>query len=153
MKYRAGVYIGIVYTAAAAAWLFGRLLLGANLGPTSASALDALLLTQCLVAWVATPWFAAGGDHRTNVLAIALLVSVPWPLLVLILQFSDQSYIGVVAGQFAVVAIVAVCYFASRFLHRIADADGFQMGVLVLQTGPVLALWSLSDAWLGWVVG
>jgi hypothetical protein len=147
---RSTLLVAVVYTAALAVWTIGKLALGAAPLPTGLLAVGALLVTQCIVVAIITPWLAC--DAKAKVLSgLAPLLTTPWPLLLLAARISGLSTVTVVASQAWVGGLIAFSYIGARGLMRVLGEGQLRtIALTVLQLAPATALWAGRAVWLPW---
>lgn len=147
---RSALLVAVVYTAALAVWTIGKLALGAAPLPTGLLAVGALLVTQCIVVAIVTPWLAC--DAKAKALSgLAPLLTTPWPLLLLAAWISGLSTIAIVASQVWVGGLITISYLSARGLLRVLSEGQLRtIALTVLQLAPATVLWAERAVWLPW---
>jgi len=147
---RATLLVAVAFTTALTVWTIGRLALGEIAQSTGLIAAGALLITQCIMSIVISPWLAC--DAKPGVLTgLVSFVITPWPLLLLIIKISGISIFSMVMSQIWVAALIILSYFSTRGLQHILRKDQWRTIVLtVLQLVPATVLWAGRNAWVPW---
>jgi uncharacterized membrane protein YqgA involved in biofilm formation len=150
---RPALLVAVAYTTALAIWTIGRLALGEVAQSTGLIAAGALLITQCIMSTIITPWLAC--DAKPKVLTgLVPLVTIPWPLLLLLIKISGISTITMMASQIWVGGLIILSYFSARGLLRILREGQLRtIALTVLQLAPATALWAGRKAWIPWFTG
>jgi uncharacterized membrane protein YqgA involved in biofilm formation len=150
---RPALLVAVAYTTALAIWTIGRLALGEVAQSTGLIAAGALLITQCIMSTIITPWLAC--DAKPEVLTgLVPLVTIPWPLLLLLIKISGISTITMMASQIWVGGLIILSYFSARGLLRVLREGQLRtIALTVLQLAPATALWAGRKAWIPWFTG
>lgn len=148
---RAALLIAVAYTAAIAIWTIGRLALGDLAQSTGLVAASALLVTQCIMSTIFTPWLACDSKPGLPTGLLPLLVT-PWPLLLLVVEISGIPMISMVKSQIWVVGLLILSYFSTRAILRVLREGQLRtIALIVLQLTPATALWTGHNAWVSWL--
>ena len=150
---RAALLVAVAFTTALTIWTIGRLALGEVAQSTGLIAAGALLLTQCIISTIITPWLAY--EAKPGVLTgLVPLVTTPWPLLLLVIGISSVSTINIVASQIWVGGLIVLSYFSARGILRVLREGQLRIiSLAVLQLAPATALWAGRNAWIPWFTG
>ena len=150
---RSALLVAVAYTATIAVWTIGRLALGEVAQSTGLIAASALLITQCIIAMLITPWLA-GDEKGQGVTGVVPLLTTPWPLLLLVIGISGISTTTMVLSQIWVGGLAILSYLSARGLIRILR-DGQLRNIVqtVLQFAPATALWAGRKTWIPWFTG
>jgi hypothetical protein len=147
---RTTLLVAVAFTTALTIWTIGRLALGELAQSTGLIAAGALLITQCIMSIVISPWLAC--DAKSGVMTgLISFVITPWPLLLLIIQISGISIFSMLTSQIWVAALIVLSYFSARGLRRILREDQWRtIALTVLQLVPATVLWAGRNAWVPW---
>jgi hypothetical protein len=150
---RSALLVAVVYTAALAVWTIGKLALGEEALTTGLIAAGAVLVTQCIVAAIITPWLAC--DPEPEVLTgLVPLLTTPWPLLLLVTWVAGISAVAVVASQIWVGGLIALSYLSARGLLRVLSEGQWRtIALTALQVAPATVLWAGRETWVPWFAG
>lgn len=150
---RAALLVAVAFTTALTIWTIGRLALGYAAQSTGLIAAGALLLSQCIMSIIITPWLAYEAKPRV-LTSLAPLVTTPWPLLLLVIMISGISAISIVASQIWVGGLIILSYFSARGILRVLSEGQLRtIALTVLQLAPATALWAGREAWIPWFTG
>ncbi len=148
---RTTLLVAVAFTTALTIWTIGRLALGELAQSTGLIAAGALLITQCIMSTVISPWLACDAKPGVLLAGLVAFVITPWPLLLLIIEISGISIISMVTSQIWVAALIILSYFSARGLRRILREDQWRtIALTVLQLVPATLLWAGRNAWVPW---
>lgn len=147
---RPALLVAVTYTAALAIWTIGRLALGDVAHSTGLIAAGTLLITQCIISTIITPWLAY--DAKPKMLTGLLpLLTTPWPLLLLVVVITGIPVITMVASQIWVGGLIILSYFSARGLLQVLREGQLRtIALTVLQLVPAIALWAGHKVWIPW---
>jgi hypothetical protein len=150
---RVALLVAMSYTTALAIWTVGRLALGEVAQSTGITAAGALLVTQCIMSMIITPWLACDAKQGAPA-GLLPLVTTPWPLLLLVIGISGISAITIVASQIWVGGLIILSYFSARgFLRVVREGQLRTITLTILQLVPAMALWAGRETWTPWFTG
>ena len=150
---RAALLVPLTYTAALAVWTLGKLALGETPQSTGMIAAGALLLTQCILSAIVTPWLACDAKPRIPT-GLVPLVTTPWPLILLVIGISGISVIAMLASQIMVGALIVISYVGTRGLLNVLQEGQLRTTALTaLQLAPAIMLWAGRTTWVPWFTG
>ena len=145
-----GLLAAVTYTAALAIWFIGRLALGDVAQSTGLIATGTVLITQCIMSTIITPWLVCDAKPKM-VTELLPLLTTPWPLLILVILISGVPMSAFVASQIWVVGLIILSYFSARgVLQILREGQLRTIALTVLQLVPAISLWTGSKVWLPW---
>jgi len=149
---RLTMLVAVTYTAALAIWTIGKLALGDVAQSTGLIAASSLLITQCIIFTIITPWLVC--DEKPKMLTELLpLLTTPWPLLLFVVLVSGIPVITIVASQVWVVGLIILSYFLARgILKTLREGQLRTIALTALQLVPAIALWTGSEVWIPWIL-
>ena len=149
----AALLVAVVYTTALAIWTIGRLALGDTAQSTGLIAYGAVLITQCIISAIITPWLACEVKPE-KLIALVPLVTTPWPLLLLVVGISGVSTLSVGASQIWVGVLIILSYYSTRgALGFLSEGQLRTITLTVMQLAPAIVLWAGRKTWIPWFTG